>query len=186
MKECICGARELFKRQISASDMNSASYDLLSLRSGCTSAIAWGILDQLIQTHGGWRSEKSMITFTRETQKTLLIVSQSLGLWTRFRNLVKPLCLGTWLATTRDLSTFLFLTYRNSYPPTLSFMNCMGLGIDYSHMVHSCFRVWERSRKRAMKDVEKRHMEDVAERNWTGNLEKRLKREGQKYSGETN
>lgn len=165
MMECICGARELFKRQISASDMNSASYDLLSLRSGCTSAIAWGILDQLIQTHGGWRSEKSMITFIRETQKTLLIVSyeRDSGTWSNHYAWV------TWLVTTRDLSTFLFLTYRNSYPHTLSFMNCMGLGIDYSHMVHSCFRVWERSRKRAMKDVEKRHMEDVAEKNWTGN-----------------
>ena len=74
-------ARELFKKQISAIGLRPATYGLHSLRSGGTSeAAAWGIPDRLIQRHGGWRSEKSMNMYIKETHKTLLRVSQSLGL----------------------------------------------------------------------------------------------------------
>ena len=74
-------ARELFKEQISSIGLNPAIYGLHSLRSGGTSeAAAWGIPDRLIQRHGGWRSEKSMNMYIKETQSTLLRVSKSLGL----------------------------------------------------------------------------------------------------------
>ncbi len=74
-------ARELFRMQISAIGLKPAAYGLHSLRSGGTSeAAAWGIPDRLIQRHGGWRSEKSMNMYIKETHKTLLRVSQSLGL----------------------------------------------------------------------------------------------------------
>ena len=74
-------ARELFRMQISAIGLKPAAYGLHSLRSGGTSeAAAWVIPDRLIQRHGGWRSEKSMNMYIKETHKTLLRVSQSLGL----------------------------------------------------------------------------------------------------------
>ena len=74
-------ALELFKMQISSIGLNPSAYGLHSLRSGGTSeAAAWGIPDRLIQRHGGWRSEKSMNMYIKETHNTLLRVSQSLDL----------------------------------------------------------------------------------------------------------
>lgn len=74
-------ARELFKMQLEGIGLNPVVYGLHSLRYGGTSeAAAWGIPDRLIQRHGGWRSEKCMNMYIRETRNTLLRVSKSLGL----------------------------------------------------------------------------------------------------------
>ncbi|CAB4040018.1 Integrase recombinase xerD-like, partial [Paramuricea clavata] len=54
-------ARELFYKQLKGIGLDPSPYGLHHLRSGdATESAAWGILDHLIQRHGGWRSEVSM------------------------------------------------------------------------------------------------------------------------------
>ena len=61
-------AKELIKKELGKEGLDPNKFGIHSLRSGgASAAAAFGVLDRLIQRHGGWRSEKGQNNHVRDS-----------------------------------------------------------------------------------------------------------------------